>query len=312
MSSDLIQGIQTQSKFSISQAISLVESGKNAGSKILSDLFKHTGFAYRIGITGPPGSGKSSLTDNLISVLRKENKRVAVIAIDPTSPFSGGAVLGDRIRMVNHHSDPHVFIRSMATRGSYGGLAVHAEDIAVIFDAAKFDIIIYETVGVGQIEIDIVQSADSIIVVLVPESGDEVQMLKAGLMEIGNIFAINKADRAGANKLLITLKNILSSFNENKNMWNPEVLLTIATERKGIDKLLQSIYSHESFLKSGDVYNKKYQDRYKRRVNNFIKSDFMQKFWNKEKTNILQLELQKENIDRLSPFSLFKQLIKNE
>jgi len=237
---------------------------------------------------------------------------VAVIAIDPSSPFSDGAVLGDRIRMLNHHSDPNVFIRSMATRGSHGGLAAYAEDVALIFDAAKFDIIIYETVGVGQIELDVVQAADSIIVVLVPESGDEVQMLKAGLMEIGDVFAINKSDRMGANKLMITLKNILSVFSENKNIWNPEVIQTVATEGKGINKLLQSIYSHESFLKSGDIYNKKYQDRYKRRVNDFIKSDFMHTFWNKEKMSMLQLELQKEHVDRLSPFALFERLVNNE
>ena len=311
-SSDLIQGIQAQSKFSISQAISLVEKGEKAGNELLSDLFRYTGYAYRIGITGPPGSGKSSLTNNLISILRKGNKRVAVVAIDPTSPFSDGAILGDRIRMVNHYSDPHVFIRSMATRGSYGGLSIHSEDIALIFDAAKFDVIIYETVGVGQIELDIVQAADSIIVVLVPESGDEVQMLKAGLMEIGDIFAINKADRPGANKLMITLKNILSSFHGKKNVWIPEVIHTIATEGKGIEKLLNSISSHKSFLKSGDIYNKKYQDRYKHRVNNFIKEEFIQKFWNTERNTLLQRELQKEIVDRLSPFALFKYFMKNE
>ena len=209
MSSDLIQAIRNQSKLSISQAISLIENQSETGSKLLSNIFQYTGHAYRIGITGPPGAGKSSLTNNLISAFRNEDKTVAVIAVDPTSPFSGGAVLGDRIRMTTHHSDPNVFIRSMATRGGLGGLAMRTEEVGEIFDAAQFDIIIYETVGVGQIEVDIMKAADSVMVILMPESGDEVQMLKAGLMEIGNIFALNKSDRPGANKLMITLKNLV-------------------------------------------------------------------------------------------------------
>ena len=209
---ELIQGIRAQSKLSISQAISLIENNHEDGAEILSGLHQYTGKAHKIGITGPPGAGKSSLTDNLITSYRKMGKMVAVIAVDPSSPFSGGAVLGDRIRMMSHHSDSQVFIRSMATRGGQGGLAMKTQEVGEIFDAAQFDVIIYETVGVGQIELDVIQATDTVVVVLVPESGDEVQMLKAGLMEIGNIFVINKADRPGANKLMITLKNFLSTL----------------------------------------------------------------------------------------------------
>ena len=247
----------------------------------------------------------------MIVILRSKelkNKKIAVIAVDPTSPFSGGAILGDRIRMVEHHSDPYVFIRSMATRGAKGGLALYTEDVGEIFDAAKFDIIIYETVGVGQIELDIMQAVDSVVVVLVPESGDEVQMMKAGLMEIGNIFAINKADRPGANKLMITLNNLLSTFT-SYDIWVPEVIHTIALEGKGIDDLLKSIHSHQVFNKSKGIQIQKIEDRYQRRVNAYINEEFQQKFWDEEKTGLMESEIQKNQQDRLSPYLLSRKLL---
>ena len=308
MSSDLIQAIRAQSKLSISQAISLIENGGDSGSKLLSSLFKYTGNSYRIGITGPPGAGKSCLTDNLISAFRNENKTVAVIAVDPTSLFSGGAVLGDRIRMTTHHSDPYVFVRSMATRGGTGGLAMKTEEVGEIFDAAQFDVIIYETVGVGQIELDIIQAVDSVIVVLVPESGDEVQMMKAGLMEIGNIFAINKADRPGANKLMITLKNLLSTLTHD-DAWQPEVIHTIATEGKGIDELLRYIRSHQTYNKDRGIQKQNFEDRYRRRINALINEEFQQKFWDKTKKSLLQSELKKDHKDRMSPYVLTRNLL---
>ena len=309
MSSDLIQAIRNQSKLSISQAISLIENQSETGSKLLSNIFQYTGHAYKIGITGPPGAGKSSLTDNLISAFRNEEKTVAVIAVDPTSPFSGGAVLGDRIRMTTHHSDPHVFIRSMATRGGLGGLAMRTEEVGEIFDAAQFDIIIYETVGVGQIEVDIMKAADSVMVILVPESGDEVQMLKAGLMEIGNIFAINKADRPGANKLMITLKNLLSTVTYDADMWQPEVIHTIATEGKGIDDLLKSIRSHQNFIKDKGIQRQKFKDRYQRRVVTLINEEFQQKFWDKTKISLLESEMKKGQKGKMSPYVLARKLL---
>ena len=309
MSSDLIQGIRAQSKLSISQAISLIENQEESGSKLLSNLFKYTGHAYRIGITGPPGAGKSSITDNLISAFRNENKTVAVIAVDPTSLFSGGALLGDRIRMTEHHSDPHVYVRSMATRGGQGGLAIRTEEVGEIFDAAKFDIIIYETVGVGQIELDIIQAADSVMVVLVPESGDEVQMLKAGLMEIGNVFSINKADRPGSNKLMITLKNLLSTLMYDDNTWKPEVISTIATEGKGINELLKSIKSHQTYNNETGIQKQKFKDRYQRRVSALINNEYQKEFWNKNNTKILQSELKKNQKKRMSPYKLVNKLL---
>ena len=309
MLSELIKGIRAQSSLSISQAISLIESNRENGSQLLSDLYEHTGNACRIGITGPPGSGKSSLTHNLISAYRQKGDRVAVIAVDPTSPFSGGAVLGDRIRMTSHHSDPHVFVRSMATRGGHGGLALKTQEVGEIFDAAGFDVIIYETVGVGQIELDVIQATDTVVVVLVPESGDEVQMLKAGLMEIGNIFAINKADHPGANKLMSTLKNFLSTLSINEDNWLPQVVHTIATERKGTDELVDSIDSHRTFNEKQGIQQQKMDERYRRKITEIITDDYVGKFWDDTNCSELQEELKKNHHDRTSPYDLAKQML---
>ena len=306
---ELIQGIRGQSRLSISQAISLIEDNRDEGAQLLSEIYKDTGNAYRIGITGPPGAGKSSLTHNLITAYRKNDKRVAVIAVDPTSPFSGGAVLGDRIRMTSHFSDPHVFVRSMATRGSRGGLASKTQEVGEIFDAAGYDIIIFETVGVGQIELDVIQATDSVVVVLVPESGDEVQMIKAGLMEIGNIFAINKADRAGSNKLMITLKNILSTLTLEDSQWLPQVVTTVATEGKGIKELINSIDAHKSFTQTKGIQKVKLDDRYKKRVMQIIADDLMDTFWKDNNPSELQSELEKQPDHRQSPYDLAKKLM---
>ena len=306
---ELIQGIRGQSRLSISQAISLIEDNRDEGVQLLSEIYKDTGNAYRIGITGPPGAGKSSLTHNLITAYRKNDKRVAVIAVDPTSPFSGGAVLGDRIRMTSHFSDPHVFVRSMATRGSRGGLASKTQEVGEIFDAAGYDIIIFETVGVGQIELDVIQATDSVVVVLVPESGDEVQMLKAGLMEIGNIFAINKADRAGSNKLMITLKNILSTLTLEDSQWLPQVVTTVATEGKGIKELINSIDAHKTFTQTKGIQKVKLDNRYKNRVMQIIADDLMDTFWKDNNPSELQSELEKQPDHRQSPYDLAKKLM---
>ena len=306
---ELIQGIRAQSKLSISQAISLIENHHEDGAELLSSLHQYTGKAHKIGITGSPGAGKSSLTDNIITAYRKMGNRVAVIAADPTSPFSGGAVLGDRIRMTSHHSDSQVFIRSMATRGGQGGLAMKTQDVGEIFDAAQFDVIIYETVGVGQIELDVIQATDTVVVVLVPESGDEVQMLKAGLMEIGNIFVINKADRIGANKLVITMKNFLSTLIIQDDSWMPQVIQTTATENKGTTALVELIEAHQVFNEKHGIQHHKMGERYKNRVMEFIKNKLIQFFWNDSKRKQLQYELEMNPQDRKSPYNLANQLL---
>ena len=310
MLTELIQGIRAQSHLSISQSISLIERNEEEGSELLANLYEYTGNAYRIGITGPPGSGKSSITNNLISIYREIGHKVAVIAVDPTSPFSDGAVLGDRIRMTSHYSDPHVFIRSMATRGEQGGLALKTQEVGEVFDAAGFDIIIYETVGVGQIELDVMQATDTVVVVLVPDSGDEVQMLKAGLMEIGNIFSINKADHPGANKLMIILKKMLPAASNDDGHWIPPVIHTVATEGKGTDELANNIDSHRSFNKAQGVQKQKMEERYKCRITELITDDYIEKFWDDRNHSELQRELKKNHQDRISPYELAKKMLR--
>jgi LAO/AO transport system kinase len=224
----------------ISRAVSAIENRTREAEEILRQLFPHTGHAYRIGITGAPGTGKSTLVDRLAGLYRSQKKTVGIIAVDPSSPFTGGAILGDRIRMQGHATDSGVFIRSMATRGYLGGLAQATGDTALLLDAAGREMILVETVGVGQGEIEIVRLADCTLVVLVPGMGDDVQSLKAGLMEIADIFVLNKSDREGADRFEAQLKAILQIVPE-RDGWKPPVVRTVASEGKGIEELAREI-----------------------------------------------------------------------
>lgn len=224
----------------ISRAVSAIENRTREAEEILRQLFPYTGRAYRLGITGAPGTGKSTLVDRLAAHYRGEKKTVGIIAVDPSSPFTGGAILGDRIRMQGHATDSGIFIRSMATRGYLGGLAQATGDTALLLDAAGKEMILVETVGVGQGEIEIVRLADCTIVVLMPGMGDDVQTLKAGLMEIGDIFVLNKSDREGADRFEQQLRVILQLVPE-RNGWKPPVVRTIATENKGIEDLARQV-----------------------------------------------------------------------
>ena len=224
----------------LARAASWIENRHPDAEPLLRELFPRTGRALILGVTGPPGAGKSTLCDQLIKLIRKEGKTVGVIAVDPSSPYSGGAVLGDRIRMQEHHADPGVFIRSMATRGSLGGLSQAASDAALLLDAAGKKFVLIETVGVGQGEVEIARLADCTLVVLVPGMGDDVQNLKAGVMEIADIFVLNKADREGADRFEQQLRAVLQIVPE-RDGWKPPIVLTIATENKGIDDLARQI-----------------------------------------------------------------------
>ena len=304
-SNEIIAKIRQKNILTISRIITQVESSRC--DELLSKIYKYIGNSYRIGITGPPGAGKSTITNHLISKFRELNKSVAVIGVDPTSPFSGGALLGDRIRMAQHYSDSKVYIRSMASRGSQGGLSYKAQDAANILDCAGFDIIIYETVGVGQIELDIMKSSDVVLVTLVPEAGDDIQMMKAGLMEIGNIFIINKSDRSGSNKLKTSMQQIFSLI-PNQNEWKNKIIKTSAINNKGIDVLFESINDFYNYYQSSGMKQKIYKQRYKEQIGEIIKRDYQKFFWNDQRKEFLKIILNDEKSKWPSPIDLAEKL----
>jgi LAO/AO transport system kinase len=246
MTASLVERILARDPRAIARAISKIENDAPDSNEILKAIFAHTGQGLTIGVTGAPGAGKSSLVDKLALHYRAMGKTVGVIAVDPSSPFSGGAILGDRIRMQTLANDPGVFIRSMATRGNLGGLARATVDAVAVLDAARYDRILIETVGVGQDEVDIVKAADVSVVVLVPGMGDDIQAIKAGIMEIGDIFVINKADREGVERTERELIALLE-MSERTDGWKPPIVRTVATENKGVVELFASLENYAAF-----------------------------------------------------------------
>jgi LAO/AO transport system kinase len=308
---DLIDGILSSNKRSIARGISLVENETPEASRLLKSLYKNTGKAYLIGVTGPPGAGKSTITNGLTKLMGEKGYKVGIIAVDPTSPFTGGALLGDRIRMQEIGTNEDVFIRSMATRGSLGGLAKKAKEACEVLDAAGKEFIIIETVGVGQSELDIAQTADTTIVILVPESGDAVQAMKAGLMEIGDIFVINKSDREGADVLAVALRTMLHLKMKVDDNWETKVVKTIGTQDKGIDELFNEILRHKAFLESNGELLARRKKNLVDQINELVNSRLEVKFWSEERKKALDKNIEGIMSRKTNPYDFVEELFKS-
>jgi LAO/AO transport system kinase len=272
----LIEPLRAGDVRTLARAISVVENRAPGWSNLLKALFPYSGRARVIGLTGAPGAGKSTLVDHLARFYRTQNQSVGIVAVDPTSPYTGGAILGDRIRMQEHFADPGVYIRSMATRGSLGGLARTTADVTTVLDASGRDIILIETVGVGQDEIDIVRLADITVVILVPGMGDDVQTIKAGIMEIADIFVINKSDREGAERVEREIR-ALQSLALRQDGWTPPIVKTVATDGTGIDDLAAAIASYVAYLQKENLALKKSVQNWQERLVEMLRDAMLEK-----------------------------------
>ena len=306
---DWVDRVRSGDPRALARAISAIENSYAGSRELLQALFPHTGKARVIGITGAPGAGKSTLVDQLAREYRKQERTIGIVAVDPTSPFSGGAILGDRIRMLAHHADSGIFIRSMATRGFLGGLARATTDVATALDASGKDIILIETVGVGQDEVDIVRLADITVLILVPGMGDDVQTIKAGIMEIADIFVINKSDREGAERVEREIR-AMQSLAPRKDRWTPPIVKTVATDGRGISELAAAIANYEKYLQQQDLLLKKKISNWRERLVEMFRDALLDRLLSErlsqEELSRLALEVAEHQRD---PYSLVEEIV---
>lgn len=300
MKKNLLAELQNENSITLSNIISTVENGE--GAEIHSELYPHSHESIRIGITGPPGAGKSTLIDKLIKEIRDEGKSVGVISVDPTSPFSGGAILGDRVRMNQHALDTDVFIRSMGSRGELGGLARMTHQAADIIASSGKDIIIVETIGVGQAEAEIIQNVDMTVVVLVPESGDDVQFMKAGPVEYGDLFVVNKADREGARRVAAVLREYVTDAFEERS-YTPEIVLTAAIEGEGVSELYKLCWEFIDYLRESGNLQIRRRQQYLSRVRNNVRDELVRRFWSEDMAGDLEELISSEEQFNISPLA---------
>jgi LAO/AO transport system kinase len=293
----------------LARAISAIEDNSAHAVHLMQALFPHSGRANVIGLTGSPGSGKSTLVDELAREYRKEDKTIGIVAVDPTSPYTGGAILGDRIRMQAHHADTGIYIRSMATRGFLGGLAPATADVATLLDASGKDVVMVETVGVGQDEIDIVRLADVTIVILVPGMGDDVQTIKAGIMEIADIFVINKSDREGAERVEREIR-AMQTLAIRRDDWTPPIVKTVATEAIGISELAEAIGSYRQYLEAKQLLMAKKVSNWRERLIEMLRKALLDRMM-RERLDAALLDRYAREIaeHRRDPYSLVEELV---
>ena len=308
MTKAIVKKIRENDQRALSRVITQIIDNNNIDNKFFHSIYPFTQAAIRIGITGPPGAGKSTLIDKFIQIAINESKSVGAVVVDPTSPFTGGALLGDRVRMNNYSSNDNVFIRSLGSRGDLGGLAKRVQDVGDVLAASGKNIVIYETVGVGQGEYDVAQAVDITIVVLVPESGDEIQLMKAGLIEIADIFVINKSDRPGANRLAKTLKLVLES---STKPIKPAVITTAANYGEGISELYKNIFLHLGKMSAEGIIKRKRLERHRNRVFDIIQNKLLKEFWTSKR--LVALEQQTNNLEftKSSVYQIAEEIMKN-
>jgi LAO/AO transport system kinase len=293
----------------LARAITAVENRAPESLELLKALFPHAGRAHIIGLTGAPGAGKSTLVDQLVREYRKQGCTVGIVAVDPTSPYSGGAILGDRIRMQSHYADPGIYIRSMATRGSLGGLASATSDVATVLDASGRDLVLIETVGVGQDEVDIVRLAEVTVVILVPGMGDDVQTIKAGIMEIADVFVINKSDREGAERVEREIR-AMQSIAVRADNWTPPIVKTVATEATGIAELANAIAAYQEFLRKQNLTLQKKVQNWQERLVEMLRESLLRRVLREQMGNGAVARWAAEIAEhKRDPYSLVEEIV---